>query len=98
MRFSILIPAMAVLGLAGCQVPAPTTDGTPVRVTAPAATPAAAPAAADIAEPEIVAPTTETAAAEPEEAVVADSQAEMSEEPAELPATEPAAETVPELA
>ena len=27
MRFSILIPAVAVLGLAGCQVPAPTTAG-----------------------------------------------------------------------
>ena len=44
MRFSILIPAVAVLGLAGCQVPAPTTAGAPVQVAAPEAAPAATPA------------------------------------------------------
>ena len=47
MRLSPLIPALVALGLAGCQVPPPATDGVPVRTAAPAATPVITPTVAE---------------------------------------------------
>ena len=47
MRLSLLIPVLVALGLAGCQVPPPATDGVPVRTAAPAATPVITPTVAE---------------------------------------------------
>ena len=99
MRFSILIPAMAVLGLAGCQVPAPTTAGAPFRTAAteaaPAATPApvqthAPPAAPAVAETEVEAVPVEEA--EPADAAPTADRANASTEQAETAASEQADE------
>ena len=99
MRLSILIPAMAVLGLAGCQVPAPTTAGAPVQAAATQASPAATPAPVltpatptdlPVAETEVDAIPAEEV--EPAEAVPMPDQTNTSTQQAETAATEQADE------